>query len=140
MERDCLSKSDLPWNAEKCVECCGRGKVMVCDDNDGFAAGLVRCDTCSGRGWLPGSPVAFPAPVVSLAESLYAGEDCAFALHDALLDAGQEELARHFAEKCGKCGSHRTRLEYTVCAECGTWLDHTHPRGCWALDLILGKE
>ncbi|MBL8793788.1 MAG: hypothetical protein JNM56_07785 [Planctomycetia bacterium] len=56
-----------------------------------------------------------PTTVASLAEALYHGEDCAFALHDALWDAGQARLAQHFAEP-------------------------DHPKGCWALDLLLGKE
>jgi hypothetical protein len=41
--------------------------------------------------------------------------DCTFALHDALLEAGCGELADHFTEP-------------------------RHPKGCWALDVILGKE
>jgi hypothetical protein len=57
-----------------------------------------------------------PFSVIQLAESLYAGEDCSFALHDALLEAGHTELAQHFGEE--------------------QW----HPKGCWALDLILGKK
>lgn len=56
-----------------------------------------------------------PVAVQSLAESLYAGTDCSFALRDALLEAGHVELADHFKEK-------------------------DHPRGCWALDLILGRS
>jgi len=48
-------------------------------------------------------------------ESLYAGEDCSFALRDALLEAGHVELADHFKDK-------------------------DHPKGCWALDLLLGKS
>jgi hypothetical protein len=52
--------------------------------------------------------------VLQLAEALYAGEPCHFALHDALLEAGHPELAGHFHEP-------------------------EHPKGCWALDLILGK-
>ena len=55
------------------------------------------------------------ATVRQLAEALYEGEDCAFALHDALEEMGQMELAEHF-------------------------LSSDHPRGCWALDLIIGKE
>jgi hypothetical protein len=58
---------------------------------------------------------SWPATVVELAEALYMGEDYAFALHDALLEAGQVEVAEHFGQ-----GAH-------------------HPRGCWAVDLILGK-
>src|SRR5262249_2853888 len=58
-----------------------------------------------------------PLAVVQLAESLYAGVDCAFALHDALLETGQTDVAQ-FAEHFRAAG---------------------HPKGCWALDLILGK-
>jgi hypothetical protein len=53
---------------------------------------------------------------IQLAEALYAGENCAFALHDALLEAGHPELAEHFAK------------------------EQSHPKGCWVLDLLLGKE
>jgi hypothetical protein len=62
------------------------------------------------------APPSWPSTVVQLAESLYAGQDCAFALHDALLDAGHAELAEHFRE------------------------EQQHPKGCWVLDLLLGKE
>jgi hypothetical protein len=62
------------------------------------------------------APPSWPATVVQLAESLYAGQDCAFALHDALLEAGHAELAEHFRQE--------------------TW----HPKGCWVVDLILGKQ
>lgn len=55
------------------------------------------------------------ATLIQLAEALYAGEDCAFALRDALLDAGHVELAEHFNEP-------------------------QHPKGCWALDLVLGRD
>jgi hypothetical protein len=60
------------------------------------------------------APPSWPAPVVKLAEAMYAGEDCSFALHDALLEAGHPELAEHFREK-------------------------EHPKGCWVVDVILGK-
>lgn len=53
----------------------------------------------------------------TLAAALYAGEACAFALHDALLDAGRPELAEHFQGA-----------------------DDWHPKGCWAVDLVLGKK
>jgi hypothetical protein len=53
--------------------------------------------------------------VMQLAEALYAGTDCAFALHDALLEVGQPELAEHFFEGA-------------------------HPKGCWALDAVLGRQ
>jgi hypothetical protein len=68
----------------------------------------------------PAIPDYWPATVTQLAVSLYSGADCAFALHDALLEAGHADvaqLAEHFREQ-------------------GQW----HPKGCWALDLILGKR
>jgi hypothetical protein len=62
------------------------------------------------------APPSWPSTVVQLADSLYAGQDCAFALHDALLEAGHAELAEHFRE------------------------EKSHPKGCWAMDVILGKK
>lgn len=53
--------------------------------------------------------------VCQLAEALHAGEDCAFALHDALLDMGRSDLDEHF-QPGGE-----------------------HPRGCWAVELIRGE-
>jgi hypothetical protein len=55
-------------------------------------------------------------PVITrLAGELEAGEDCAAALHGTLLTAGHAELAEHFRGPA------------------------KHPRGCWALDLLLGR-
>jgi len=61
-------------------------------------------------------PASWPSAIVKLAEAMYAGEDCSFALHDALLEAGHPELAEHFAK------------------------EQSHPKGCWVLDLVLGKK
>lgn len=58
----------------------------------------------------------WPSTVVQLADALYNGQDCGFALHDALLEAGHSRLAEHFRE------------------------EQAHPKGCWAVDVILGKE
>lgn len=60
-------------------------------------------------------PEDLPTPVLDLAEALYAGEFCAFALRDALLDAGQPTLAEHFAAP-------------------------RHYKGCWAIDLLLAQS
>jgi len=62
-----------------------------------------------------GSGLQLPGDCIRLAEAMYHGEECGYALHDALLEAGQVALAGHFA---------------TV---------PRHWRGCWALDTILGK-
>jgi len=62
------------------------------------------------------TPDHWPATITQLADALYHGEDCGFALHDALLDAGHSDLAQHFR------------------------YEQAHPKGCWAVDLLLGKE
>src|SRR5262249_40753767 len=59
---------------------------------------------------LPNGP-HWPLSVIDLAAALYQGQDCAFALHDALLEAGHAELAEHFRQE--------------------TW----HPKSCWVVDL-----
>jgi hypothetical protein len=58
----------------------------------------------------------FPPAAVQLAIALYDGQDCGFALHDALIEARHADLAEHFSQEI------------------------RHPKGCWVLDLILGKE
>lgn len=60
-------------------------------------------------------PGPWGASVIALAHALYAGEDCAFALHDALLEDSQPDLAKHFS-------------------------GGRHPKGCWVLDLILDRK
>jgi hypothetical protein len=57
----------------------------------------------------------WPASVIELAKVLYDQQPVHFALHDALLDAGYPDLAAHFKES-------------------------EHPKGCWAVDVILGRE
>jgi hypothetical protein len=62
------------------------------------------------------SPSHWSSSIVTLAQTLHSGEDVVFALADALEEAGHPELAEHFrAEK-------------------------DHPKGCWALDLLLDKK
>lgn len=58
----------------------------------------------------------WPMTVVQLFHSFQEGQDCTFALHDALLDAGHPDLAQHFQD------------------------EKDHPKGCWAMDLLSGKE
>ena len=63
------------------------------------------------------NPVAHSSStIVQLADALYDGADSGFALHDALIEGGRPELADHFRQE--------------------SW----HPKGCWALDQILGKS
>jgi len=61
------------------------------------------------------APPSWPSLIVDLAQQLYDGADVRLVLHDALLDAGHQELAEHFAN------------------------EDRHPKGCWAMDAILGR-
>jgi hypothetical protein len=69
-----------------------------------------------------GNPIARPGvgkslgtTVTDLAAALYRGEECAFALHDALLEAAEPELAGHFQQP-------------------------KHPKGCWAIDALVHRQ
>jgi hypothetical protein len=62
------------------------------------------------------APATWPSLIVDLAQQLYDGANVRLILHDALLDAGHAELAEHFQR------------------------EESHPRGCWALDLLLAKQ
>lgn len=55
--------------------------------------------------------------VVQIASTHYDHGNCAFALRDSLLDIGSIEFAEHFTTK-----------------------DDWHPKGCWVIDVILGKS
>jgi len=87
------------------------------DRPEAFApmAGLVRHIAGNPFQATP-RPTSWPSEVHALAEALYAGGGRARALHDALKAARQGELAEHFRQEMG------------------------HPKGCWALDLILGRR
>jgi hypothetical protein len=62
------------------------------------------------------------ADCVQLAAALYAGADCAFALHDALLEAGAAAMAEHFSA-----------------AASGGNAGRRHWKGCRAVDAVLGR-
>jgi hypothetical protein len=78
-------------------------------------ARLVR-DIC-GNSFQPYSgSTRWPANVLRLAKAHYADSNSTTALGKALADAGRAELSEHFTEQ------------------------PSHPKGCWVVDLILGKE
>jgi hypothetical protein len=62
------------------------------------------------------APSSWSTSSLQLADALYDGQDCAFALQDSLLEAGHAELAEHFRDA------------------------ESHPKGCWVVDLLLGKS
>ncbi|OAI47667.1 hypothetical protein AYO44_09215 [Planctomycetaceae bacterium SCGC AG-212-F19] len=61
-------------------------------------------------------PASWPVAAVELAQALYDGTGGRLILADALEEAGHQELAEHFRA------------------------EELHPKGCWAMDLVLGKQ
>jgi hypothetical protein len=62
------------------------------------------------------TPHYWPTNIVQLADALYNGENSGFAIQDALLEIGHGDLSQHFLD------------------------EKEHPKGCWVLDLLLGKN
>jgi hypothetical protein len=61
-------------------------------------------------------PDSWPLAAIELSQALYAGVENHLILADALEETGHLELAEHFRNQ--------------------EW----HPKGCWAMDLILAKR
>ncbi len=83
--------------------------------------------------------------IFKLAQALYDGVLCSYALHDALEEAGHGELAGHFADEellvCKRdCGNrHHPRCKLAN-GDGRIKRVHNHPKGCHVVDLIFGKE
>lgn len=152
-------EESLPYKT--CENCQGVGSREYPLDYHDYR----KCVNCRGEGKI----LEWPSEVVKLAEVAYeTGE--VFALKDCLLEHGYPELAGHFGEStkvfravghgcCPKCGGpsfwrHGAHYDHEKrCGECCiSWepggdpitftklVTEEHPKGCWALDLILGKE
>jgi hypothetical protein len=93
----------------------GARQEMIVQKEKIVQARLVR-DIC-GNAYQPytGSSRWSPA-VVRLAKAHYADGNSTTALSKALAEAGHKDLAEHFTEQ------------------------PAHPKGCWVVDVILGKE
>jgi hypothetical protein len=126
-----------PLGQRKCPKCGGTG-----DGNWASEVETLKCAGCYGRGYTIAPPPAWPAAAVQIAEAVYDGQDVAFALHDALLEMGQEELAEHFRQPnlCPVSYQHQPHDYCDGSASSTRSLLPGHPKGCWALDYILGKE
>lgn len=124
----------------KCQDCGGSGMRRIYEGHGNI--GEYDCSTCTGT--IPASPPYF-------------------AMHDALLEAGYPELAEHFqGRKCEGCsgtgkqmvtvrdyvslpGAFKTKQAMRPCTNTVPPCNHgyypeTHPKGCWVLDLLTGKE
>jgi hypothetical protein len=118
------------------------------------SGGWTTCPICKGTGHeSERRPLPFVTPtVVAVARRAYSDRDFAAlpVLADALEEAGADSLPllehlrfgwpdnRHHAPLCPANHYHYQRKPTGPCA-CGAG-PLLHARGCWALDLILGKE
>ncbi len=122
-----------------------------------------NCDDCGGSGWVSESCPWITPPVLAIARTIYEErrfEDGAV-LADALEEVGcdNDDLLMHLRgrEKCRDCHHDFPDSEFGGgggsywCPTCGGTQDSyrgdgwaklpiAHARGCWALDLILGKS
>jgi glycine/D-amino acid oxidase-like deaminating enzyme len=89
-------------------------RVAAVKEHDKLQAALLR--EIMGNPFRTPASCQWPATILELAQAHYDGADCAFALADALEEAGQSEFAEH--------------------CRVTSW----HPRGCWVVDLILEKS
>lgn len=129
-----------------CPDCNGqKGESQDSGGSEPWGAPIdiwVPCQKCNGEGYIRREQKTLSSEAIKLAEAMYEGEECEFALHDELLDCGEEDVAKHFLEKeylcC--CGSQRNNSHDHN--SCGPPIEEyiQHPRGCFALDWILGKE
>jgi hypothetical protein len=93
----------------------GKRHEGVVQREKGMQANQLR-DLCGNPFHESPASRVWPSALVKLAKELYAGEDSADALQAALLKSGHSEFAKHFQE------------------------EDRHPKGCWVVDLILGKK
>lgn len=150
-----------PWRpvviTQPCVHCDGDGGWHD------FAGQPHRCHHCRATGQLSPDWITWnDGTVRRLARAIYdegRWQDLPL-LADALLDAGcdSEELIRHCQgyERCWLCAQVGANPQADACSVCGQlgaqgpfgrpcapgWvpLRGPHARGCWAVDLVLGKE
>lgn len=158
----------LSTGRRQCDNCEVVGKLWEFfgpDDNYDSA----ECYRCAGRGWLEDGPCPWLTPtVVSLAHAAYDEREeksgYLTAVRLAVLADSLEE-AGCVGESCSKCGGDGWRfdippvlaVDYPLnrkkqCEDCQGqgYLSHPllahlrspgpHVRGCWAIDLLLGKE
>lgn len=77
----------------------------------------------------------WPSNVIELANAIYHGQDCGFALHDALTEAGEPDLAEHFAVAPPQSAADRPEVATGEPIRRPRW----HPKGCWVVDRLLAK-
>jgi hypothetical protein len=109
------------WDA---ADATGRvsAKVLAVAADDPELLDIERSEQARLLREIIGNPFAAPSPrpqfpddLVDLAKAMYAGAERRSVLHAGLMKGGHQDLASHF-QSAG------------------------HPKGCWALDLILGKR
>lgn len=156
MLRDIFGNPFRPWSLGDCI-CDGRGWRTRTEGEPSQGQQERRpCELCLAP-WLTWND----GTVMKIAQTIYA--DCDFGLMpmlgDALEEAGcdNEDILRHCRgqERCWICIQTNSDPLRDACSNCGQlgavgpfgrpcapgWVAvGEHARGCWVLDLLLGKE
>lgn len=130
-----IARAAYDERGRKCRQCKGKGKVWEFKVN--WESDWKPCTACHGTGCVEDG--------TGCVEDGTLDPERLPILADALLDAGctDEGILRHLRgqKRClNRCGPPQHK---TYCAACRTgWIPSScspHVRGCWVLDLILGK-
>ena len=118
-----LARAAYEQRGRECGRCRGRGRISMADATLYERASVVDCPDCHGTGRIDDGTLD-PHRLAVLA--------------DALEEAGctEEALLRHLRQPSHVHGPQCGDRDGLWCA----WESVTHVRGCWALDLVLGKS
>jgi hypothetical protein len=152
--RDIAGNPCRPWNSQPCPECRGTGEYELLLVGNG----TVPCPECGGMGWehdwetelsLEGCLRWHDGIVPRLAEAIYDERawDRMPILADALEEAGcdNEDILQHCRGGVSEYKDGARWYFYTDTSGPQLTSDyaraaHVHIRGCWVIDLLLGKS
>lgn len=161
---DCNGTGKWPEHKRECGSCEGSGRIedrKRCPWLTPTVLALARaaypertgrkCERCEGHGYIPKTRNRDTLGDCTVCYGTGRIEDGTLdnerlaVLADALEEAGCVEpaIVNHLRSKCPAC-TDKTGFQWGKVADChtchGTGESSSHVRGCWVLDLLLGKE